>query len=223
MYTYDSFGTTSSTDPTFPNPFHYTGREHDGPTGLYFYRSRYYAPSILRFLSEDPFNLGNVDLLRRENRRLGGEIRLRRQLQPQGLNGYDYVQNNPARFRDPLGWEKEEKCPSTGYVDINFSFGTKWFLGATGGVVLSNRGVFPYIGGGIVTPGPSGAVTGSPFEPTPGWNVGLQGTFILSGQVGVDKNRDLFWEVGFGGPAGAALTGYYIFGPFPYPTGPDCR
>ncbi|PYU65848.1 MAG: hypothetical protein DMG56_02085 [Acidobacteria bacterium] len=35
------------------NSFAYTGRELD-PTGLYFYRDRYYNPQLGRFISEDP-------------------------------------------------------------------------------------------------------------------------------------------------------------------------
>ena len=53
-YTYDPFGRTSVIGPT-QNPFQYTGRENDG-TGLYYYRARYYHPSLQRFLSEDPMH-----------------------------------------------------------------------------------------------------------------------------------------------------------------------
>jgi RHS repeat-associated protein len=35
------------------NTIGFTGREHDG-TSLYFYRARYYAPRLQRFVSEDP-------------------------------------------------------------------------------------------------------------------------------------------------------------------------
>ncbi len=36
------------------NPHTYTGREYDAESGLYYYRARYYNPTIGRFLSEDP-------------------------------------------------------------------------------------------------------------------------------------------------------------------------
>jgi RHS repeat-associated protein len=35
------------------NPAQYTGRENDG-TGLYYYRGRYYSPTLQRFASQDP-------------------------------------------------------------------------------------------------------------------------------------------------------------------------
>src|SRR5208282_5921469 len=43
-YTYDSFGSTSSTG-SMVNPFQYTGREYDPETGVYYYRARYYDPN----------------------------------------------------------------------------------------------------------------------------------------------------------------------------------
>lgn len=79
-YTYEPFGTTMSTDPMFSSPFQYTGREHDGVAGLYYYRARYYAPSLHRFVSEDPIGLS------------GGDVNL-----------YAYAMNNPVRFTDPTG------------------------------------------------------------------------------------------------------------------------
>jgi RHS repeat-associated protein len=77
-YTYDSFGNTSSTG-TVTNPFRYTGRESDTETGLYYYRVRYYDPSVGRFASEDPIGFDG------------------------GINFYRYVENNPLLLVDPSG------------------------------------------------------------------------------------------------------------------------
>ena len=52
QYIYEPFGQAITTGATNSNPFQYTGRENDG-TRLYFYRSRYYQPSLGRFLGED--------------------------------------------------------------------------------------------------------------------------------------------------------------------------
>ena len=78
-YTYDSSGKLTSSSGTLTNPFRYTGREFDPETGIYEYRARYYDQSVGRFLSEDPRQFAV------------------------GLNFYDYVRNNPANFKDPLG------------------------------------------------------------------------------------------------------------------------
>jgi RHS repeat-associated protein len=60
------------------NTFQYTGRENDG-NGLYYYRARYYNPSIGRFISEDPIGFRG------------------------GINVYAYVENNPVSRIDPFG------------------------------------------------------------------------------------------------------------------------
>jgi RHS repeat-associated protein len=78
-YTYDPFGNTSTSGPTSDNPYQYTGRANDG-TGLYYYRARYYDPTMARFISEDPIGIG------------GGDVNL-----------YAYVWNSPLNWTDPSG------------------------------------------------------------------------------------------------------------------------
>ena len=79
---YSAFGNvlSESLHDTFsPNRLKYTGREEDPDTGVYYYRARYYDPSIGRFISEDP---------------MGFEA---------GVNFYAYVGNNPLNESDPTG------------------------------------------------------------------------------------------------------------------------
>lgn len=61
----------------------YSGKERDA-SGLYYYGHRYYAPWLQRWISPDP--AGTVD----------------------GLNLYCMVGNNPLRYTDPYGHNKEE-------------------------------------------------------------------------------------------------------------------
>jgi RHS repeat-associated protein len=56
-YTYETFGNTTVGGTSSSSPFQFTGRENDG-TELYYYRARYYSPSLSRFLSEDPLEFG---------------------------------------------------------------------------------------------------------------------------------------------------------------------
>jgi RHS repeat-associated protein len=78
QYTYNSFGGTTSDGVASDNATQYTGRENDG-TDLYYYRARYYSPSLQRFISEDPIGLGG------------------------GINLYAYVSNDPGNLTDPEG------------------------------------------------------------------------------------------------------------------------
>ena len=66
--------------------FQYTGRENDG-TGLYYYRARYYAPGIQRFISEDPLNGGG------------------------SYNAYSYADDDPINFIDPFGLKRRYSKP----------------------------------------------------------------------------------------------------------------
>jgi RHS repeat-associated protein len=79
VYAYDPFGNAAALGAPTTNPFTYAGREDDGG-GLYFYRARYYAPRLHRFLSEDPSGFA------------GGDPNL-----------YAYVHNSPVSLVDPLG------------------------------------------------------------------------------------------------------------------------
>lgn len=83
-YTYTPFGETTMVGTASTNPFQYAGRENDG-IGLYHYRMRYYSPVMHRFIQEDPIGL------------MGG------------INMYAYVRNNPTRYIDPFGLDKQER------------------------------------------------------------------------------------------------------------------
>ena len=52
-YSYDVFGEPNRTSDV-NNPYLFTGRRYDPETALYYYRARYYAPDIGRFLQTDP-------------------------------------------------------------------------------------------------------------------------------------------------------------------------
>jgi RHS repeat-associated protein len=84
QYTYDPFGQTSVTGIASANSSQYTGRENDG-TGLYYYRARYYSPSLQRFISQDPIGFAGGD-----------------------MNLYAYVGNDPINWRDSYGLDKEQ-------------------------------------------------------------------------------------------------------------------
>lgn len=88
-YHYDEFGTPEQPekfDLNYPGPdnlFGYTGLAYDAASGLSYARARYFDPGIGRFVSQDTYP---------------GEL-----TNPQSLNLYGYVENNPLVFTDPSG------------------------------------------------------------------------------------------------------------------------
>lgn len=77
-------------DDELGNPYRFTGQRFDEETGLYYYKARYYAPKVGRFLSPDP--IGYAD----------------------GLNLYAYVGNDPVNFIDPTGLLAERGLHTAG-------------------------------------------------------------------------------------------------------------
>jgi RHS repeat-associated protein len=75
-----------------PTEHHFTGKERDTESGNDYFEARYYASSMGRFLSpdwsaqEEPVPYAKLD-------------------NPQTLNLYSYVENNPLTSTDPTGHE----------------------------------------------------------------------------------------------------------------------
>jgi RHS repeat-associated protein len=133
-----------------------------------------------------------------------------------GLMG-SYVSLNADGSLSSAGAAPDDQPSSSGYIDINISFGTPYFIGPTGGVMFDRNGWYPYIGGGFMNPGLSGSVTGSNDSVSGGFNAELQGGYgPLYGSVGTDQEGNTFLTHGAG--YGVSATAYYVFGaPHPRP------
>jgi len=83
QYTYDIWGNPLTTSETVQNPFRYSGEYIDKTTSLQYLRSRWYDPSVGRFINEDTYE---------------GDIN-----DPLSENLYTYVENNPLTYDDPTG------------------------------------------------------------------------------------------------------------------------
>ena len=68
------------------NTYKFTGKERDSESGLDNFGARYYGSSLGRFMSADPFTV------------TPGRV-----IDPQQLNLYAYVRNNPLKHIDPTG------------------------------------------------------------------------------------------------------------------------
>ncbi len=95
--TSDALGEGASETGLDPQPFGYSGNQVDS-TGLVFLRSRYYDPSVGRFLSRDTY-AGSAS-------------------QPQSLNRYTYVLNSPTLTADPSGMCSNQVCQPHDCTDI---------------------------------------------------------------------------------------------------------
>jgi RHS repeat-associated protein len=83
------FGGERQVISTSGNKYKFTGKERDSESGLDNFGARYYASTMGRFSSTDQKGLG-----------------LRHLLNPQKLNKYSYVLNNPLSLFDPNGMEE---------------------------------------------------------------------------------------------------------------------
>jgi len=80
---YKAWGETRYTTGTVASKYRFTGQREESTIGLYFYNARWYDAALGRFVQADTVvpEVGN----------------------PQSLNRYAYVYNNPLRYTDPSG------------------------------------------------------------------------------------------------------------------------
>jgi RHS repeat-associated protein len=81
----------------------FTGKERDAETELDFFGARYYSGAQGRFTSPDEFPGGIVDPFTGQQVGQPGPLPYADITDPQTLNKYAYVRNNPLRYTDPDG------------------------------------------------------------------------------------------------------------------------
>ena len=177
-YIYSSFGKIESQlDPNFIQPYTFTGREFDLETGLYFYRARYYDPSIGRFLNEDPVNFNIVQRFLQFARSVttlpaGPENILKELLsRPMSSNLFIYSVNNPINFTDPLGLQvrnifdaigkltnsvcdglRSRGCSNAGQACSAVVLALSTTVVVTGAIVLGTAAIFPVVALELIGP-----------------------------------------------------------------------
>ena len=120
-YTYDAWGKVLTTTGTLAstigqyNPFRYRGYYYDTETGFYYLQSRYYDPTVARFLNADGIVGAN-----------GGIV---------GNNMNVYCSNNPVSFVDEDGFNRK---PTTKIINDGFGgdVGPLGIIGSDEGPVL---------------------------------------------------------------------------------------
>jgi len=177
---YSPYGSLSRHEGSANVPQKFTGKRLDASTGLYFYSSRYYDPSLGRFIQADSVVPSAGD--------------------PQALNRYSYVRNNPLKYADPSG----------------HSFWSKFFGGiaaaitfvASGGNIALAAGVFGAVDGGI-SAAQAGASGGGILKSAAiGFTAGFVGGAIGGAVAGTVGGLSSSYVGGFvGGAVGGAAAG----------------
>ncbi|MDH7490604.1 MAG: RHS repeat-associated core domain-containing protein [Anaerolineae bacterium] len=88
---YRAWGENRYSWGTTPTTYHFTGQREESTIGLYFYNARWYDPALGRFAQADTIVPGPGN--------------------PQALNRYAYVYNNPMKYTDPSGHYIFEEDP----------------------------------------------------------------------------------------------------------------
>ncbi|WP_309869302.1 RHS repeat-associated core domain-containing protein [Luteibacter sp. 1214] len=183
---YGEYGSTTG-QASVQERFLYTGREMDDDD-FYYYRFRYYEPSLGRFISEDHTRLAA------------------------GPNLYGYVLQDPINNIDPLGLWTLQIGFQVSYSVTFFGVGVSGTLGM--GAAIDGHGnvaAFSYdgLGGALGTPGASAGVQTAVSD---GDTIcALGGKFnnaSLGGGWGPDATGDAFWGPGEHGQpvVGAGVT-----------------
>jgi RHS repeat-associated protein len=152
-------GLRGSSDPVVPTDVGFTGQRLDTSTGLMFYQARYYDPLIGRFISPDSLVPNPSD--------------------PQDLNRYSYVSNNPVTFTDPSG----HGCPWPWDDGANGCFGGGVVDVVTGTLNPIDGCVFQKAGGGCAGTDPRDYVEAAK---------GAADWFITP----LETVSELYWELG---------------------------
>ncbi len=198
------FGDGLACAGNIPDPHHFTGKERDTESGNDYFGARYYASSMGRFMSPDwSAKAEPVPYAKLDN--------------PQSLNLYSYVLNNPLGKTDPDGHDFWDKVLNTlqgkGWVDTPRPQLAQ--APVPGGPPM--KGVNPVTGQTLFSRDPKG----QPGNERPG--VGGAGNFgacrgtgcsrthqgeDISAPVGSDIHAATGGTVTFSGVSGSQTTGY---------------
>ena len=108
---YYPFGGERAVVNADPNPYKFTGKERDAESNLDFFIARYYSSAQGRFLTPDEFTGGPVDAFSSNDPLPPGPLPYADITNPQSLNKYTYVWNNPLEYVDPDGHQNGVAAP----------------------------------------------------------------------------------------------------------------
>jgi len=191
---YFPFGLERSHTGSRVSNYKYTDQELDVESGLYNYDARLYDPVIVRFVSPDTI--------------------IQKMYNPQTLDRYSYVSNNPLNYIDPTGHAKYR------VFFTNISVGEVYGVTQMEGTVFSEqrnpRGYYGAADFSGIFHGPEVALTplGTSYQ-----MIGLEDNYATA-DVSRIEGPASYWAstVGFGD---GESIGFYQFGELHSPTGKE--
>ena len=181
------------------NPFRYRGYYYDTETGFYYLQTRYYDPTICRFINADNYELVSQLASTKE------------------LNMYAYCRNNPIMYTDPTG---------EGWILALVIIGAGALIGGAINGKKSydegNRG-WELVLDIAIGAGAGAAVSGGSLML---WGVGTIAIQSISGMIGVSASLAQMTALGtaafnLGGFIMAALQGIKTPEPVEFPSQPQ--
>ncbi|NPV92179.1 MAG: RHS repeat-associated core domain-containing protein [Firmicutes bacterium] len=219
QYQYDPWGTITSYTGTLNQPYRYAGYWYDEETGLYYLKSRYYSPTLGRFLTRDAHGYINIT-------------------NPKTLNLYAYCGNNPVNRTDPSGTtpgyndatgECTNNQPGVTYTDVSVAvytddegnitgysvngnyISTESSWSGTRGIGLSGQteaGLVLSVNWQVVWDGQGNKGITLTFVPLTGGgtiDASLCGVYSRTGAMTINDLGG--WSTNFGGSVGYVVTG----------------
>ena len=101
--------------------YKFTAKERDQETGLDYFGARYFAGALGRFTSPDEFKGGIIDPFTGQDTETNLALPYADITDPQTLNKYAYVRNNPLRYIEhrSRAWGKPERIsPRSGTATV---------------------------------------------------------------------------------------------------------
>lgn len=163
----------------------YTGQEYDIETGLYYYKARYYNPTLGRFIQADTIVPDAKNL--------------------QAFNRYAYAANNPLKYTDPSGhgfwgWFRKIFAMVAGLVASVLTMGAlaPAAYSLSGALLVTTiSGVAGGVVGGAISGGARGAAMGAMLAFLSGI-VGGALTYGLTAVVGQSLANAIMKGIGYG-------------------------
>ena len=174
-YTYDAFGTVRTQNGSGNNAFSFTGEQVDPEAELVFLRSRYYDPTIGRFISRD--RMAGIDKV------------------PQSINRYVYVSNNPIMNIDRAGLMSValEEWRGSLFFGLGASLQKSVYYDLDTGKTKEvwTAGIGGGLPGGSITYTPTGGKITTGNGPSEGFSIQTQAKAGIVTDIGVKSKLDL--------------------------------